>query len=111
MEELSQSDLLLHVVDITHPKVQEQTSVVDGILEDLGLGDCPKLLVANKTDLLPQEEQSNAESYPDPWNVQAAVPVSAAKGWNLDQLLRKTESLLMNIDRPLTVSGINPGGR
>ena len=32
---------------------------------------------------------------PDPWNVQAAVPVSAAKGWNLDRLLRKTESLLM----------------
>ena len=111
LEELSQSDLLVHVVDITHPKVQEQTSVVEGILEDLGLGDCPRLFVANKTDLLPPEEQSNAEAYPGQFKTMAAVPVSAAKGWNLDQLLRKTESLLMSMDRPLTVTGIDPVGR
>ena len=111
LEELSQSDLLLHVVDITHPKVHEQTSVVEEILEDLGLGDCPRLLVANKTDLLPQEGDSSPVTDPVWSKPRVAVPVSAAKGWNLDKLLRKTESLLMAMDRPLTVGGIGPGGR
>ncbi len=114
LEELSQSDLLLHVVDITHPKVHEQTSVVEGILDDLGLGDCPRLLVANKTDLLPEGEDvgpaANATDN-EGFTSRTAVPVSAAKGWNLDRLLRKTESLLMAMDRPLTVGGINPVDR
>ena len=52
LEELSESDILLHVLDITHPKALEQAEVVEDTLEDLGLSDKPRLLVINKMDLV-----------------------------------------------------------
>ena len=128
LEELSEADILLHVVDITHPKVVEQTRVVDGVLEDLGLGDRRRLLVANKTDLLPRTGNGASATNSDPVDHQPVnyhsansyaansyalnphgldgrrqVSVSAAKGWNLDGLLQQIESELMNADGPLMV--------
>jgi len=110
LEELAESDILLHVVDITHPKALEQTEVVEGILDDLGLGDRLRLLVANKIDLLPPEEQNNTLAHHVGWNARSGVSISAAKGWNLDILLHKIESRLMVVDRPLTVVGPAAGG-
>jgi GTP-binding protein HflX len=52
LEEARDADLLLHVVDASHPGWEEQASVVDGVLADLGLGDKPVLTVFNKVDLL-----------------------------------------------------------
>ena len=103
LEELAESDILLHVVDITHPKAQEQTEVVERILDDLGLGDRLCLLVANKVDLLPPKEENNNMAHHVGWNARSGVSISAAKGWNLDLLLKKIESRLMAIDQPLTV--------
>ena len=106
LEELSEADILLHVVDITHPKVVEQTRVVDGVLEDLGLGDRLRLLVANKTDLLPLTGSYAANFCavnPHGLDGRRQVSVSAAKGWNLDGLLQQIESELMNADGPLVV--------
>ena len=110
LEELAESDILLHVVDITHPKAQQQTKVVDGVLNDLDLGHRPRLLVANKIDLLPPGEGNNSSAYHGRWNPQSSVRVSAAKGWNLDLLLQKIESKLMLIDGPLTVVGADKSG-
>ncbi len=109
LEELAESDILLHVVDITHPKAQEQTEVVETILDDLGLGDRPRLLVANKIDLLPRNEENNRSGHHIGWNGQSGVQISAAKNLNLDQLLKKIESRLMVSDRPLTVVGTGAG--
>jgi GTP-binding protein HflX len=53
LEEARDADLLLHVVDASHPGWEEQALVVDGVLGDLGLGDKPVLTVFNKLDLLP----------------------------------------------------------
>ena len=109
LEELAESDILLHVVDITHPKAQEQTEVVEKILDDLGLGDRLRLLVANKIDLLPREDENNALAHHVGWSGRSGVSISAAKGWNLDILLQKIESRLMVIDKPLTVVGTATG--
>ena len=114
LEELSQSDVLLHVIDVTHPKASEQTEVgVEETLEDLGLLGKPRLLVLNKTDLLPEKtdvDGSAALPGGDPPGSDRPgsdrlpnVMISAAKGWNLDNLLEKIESQLMDLDGPLTV--------
>ncbi len=55
LEEVMQSDLLLHVVDASHPLWEEQRFVVDEVLADLGAAEKPKLYVFNKIDLLSPE--------------------------------------------------------
>jgi GTPase len=52
LEETRDADLLLHVVDASHPLWEEQRLVVDQVLLDLGLHEQPVLLVFNKIDLL-----------------------------------------------------------
>jgi GTP-binding protein HflX len=52
LEEAREADLLLHVIDASHPMWEEQRQVVDGVLEELELHERPQLLVFNKTDLL-----------------------------------------------------------
>jgi GTP-binding protein HflX len=55
LEETRDADLLLHVVDASHPLWEEQRLVVDQVLLDLGLHEQPVLLVFNKTDLLSED--------------------------------------------------------
>ena len=52
LEELAEADLLLHVIDISHPNAFEQTQAVDATLADLGVVERPRLLALNKVDLL-----------------------------------------------------------
>lgn len=52
LEETKDADLLLHIVDASHPLWDEQRQVVDEVLEELGAADRPTVLVFNKTDLL-----------------------------------------------------------
>jgi GTP-binding protein HflX len=54
LEETRDADVLLHVVDASHPVWEEQRMVVDQVLLELGLHEQPVLLVFNKTDLLPE---------------------------------------------------------
>ena len=56
LEELEDADLLLHVVDLANPRFEEQIRAVEQILADLDLDRIPRLLVFNKTDLLPPDE-------------------------------------------------------
>ena len=95
LEELHQADLLLHVIDITHPKAPEQAEVVDQTLADLELGGKPRLLVINKMDLLTGNPDDVTAAQADLSAIAAAdspavsgrVFVSAARGWNLPALL------------------------
>ena len=103
LEELAESDILIHVLDITHPKAPEQAEVVDDTLEDLGLSQKPRLLVINKMDLLADRDASQALIPPPGLESYPSVLVSAAKGWNLDLLLEEVEAQLMELDGPLTV--------
>jgi GTP-binding protein HflX len=109
LEELSSSDLLLHVIDVTHPKAPEQAMVVNRTLEDLGLSDKPRLLVLNKIDLLSEDNDQAAAENPSGVELLAkndeshVVLISAAKRWNLESLLEEIEGQLVDIDGPLTV--------
>ena len=103
LEELAESDVLLHVIDITHPKAPEQAEVVEVTLRELKLSDKPRLLVVNKMDLLTEKPDSMTNLLPPGLDGLASVFVSAAKGWNLDLLLEKIEAELMDIEGPLTV--------
>ena len=103
LEELAESDILIHVLDITHPKAPEQAEVVDDTLEDLGLSQKPRLLVINKMDLLTDRDASQSLVPPPGLESYPSVLVSAAKGWNLDLLLQEVEAQLVELDGPLTV--------
>jgi GTP-binding protein HflX len=59
LDEVREADLLVHVVDISHPDFEEQISVVEKTLADLGCADKPVMLVFNKIDAYtwtPQDE-------------------------------------------------------
>ena len=119
LEELDESDILLHVIDVNHPKAMEQTKVVEKTLKDLGLLDRPRLLIMNKMDLMFDKPSGNpsersgkvdaeAPNGPPVEETPSGILVSAAKGWNLDHLLREIEELLISIEGPLTV--VDPAG-
>jgi GTP-binding protein HflX len=56
LDEVREADVLLHVVDISHPNFEEQIEVVQGILNEMGAGDKPTILVFNKIDLYNVED-------------------------------------------------------
>ncbi|HLD29827.1 MAG TPA: GTPase, partial [bacterium] len=58
LEEIGEADLLLHVLDISHPHFWDHKDVVEKTLKELGYDSLPRWLVLNKTDLKPQAEQS-----------------------------------------------------
>jgi GTP-binding protein HflX len=90
LEEITEADVILHVVDITHANVREQVRTVEQVLKDIGAGEKPMLVALNKIDLLrdPQRAQHLAAQYPK------AVGISALQSQGLDQLLFRIEALL-----------------
>ncbi|MDD2365887.1 MAG: GTPase HflX [Desulfuromonadaceae bacterium] len=63
LEEMSDADLLLHVVDSSHPRFEDQITQVRTILSELGLGDKPELLVYNKSDLLDEVKKRDLVAF------------------------------------------------
>ena len=64
LDEVREADLLVHVVDISHPDFEEQINVVENTLADLGCADKPSMLVFNKIDAYtwtPQDEDDLTE--------------------------------------------------
>jgi GTP-binding protein HflX len=62
LEEARQADLLLHVVDASHPEVAEQMGAVAAVLADLGCGDTPTVTAFNKMDRLADGFAPGAEA-------------------------------------------------
>ena len=85
LEELEDAHLLLHVVDLANPRFEEQINAVDRILRELGLDQVPRLLVFNKTDLVPAEEVAPLCRRYD------AIPVSAKHPGSFGPLLAELE--------------------
>jgi GTP-binding protein HflX len=61
LSEAREADLLLHVIDSSHPAWEEQRDVVDGVLNDLELSDRPLTYVMNKMDALPPEQATSVQ--------------------------------------------------
>src|SRR5206468_7282303 len=77
LEEVVESDLILHVIDGSDPDHDEKRTVVLNVLEEIGAGNHPMLTVFNKMDLVPDSERAVSET----------VYVSAVTGEGLDRLV------------------------
>lgn len=89
LEETVLADLILHVVDASAPEERRLAymQAVDEVLEEIGAGDKPRLLVFNKVDLLSEEECRESElDHPE------AALVSAREGEGLDDLRERIEA-------------------
>ncbi len=92
LEEITEADILLHVVDVASRTFEEQISVVNDTLAELGAAEKPTLMVFNKIDALGDRTmlQAVAEGYPN------RVFISATRGINIlglkDEVLRVLES-------------------
>lgn len=83
LEEVSNSDLILQVVDISCPYHEKQMRVVDGVLESLHAADIPRIIVFNKADAIPSCDLP-AES-------ENRINVSALRGTGIEKLLSAVE--------------------
>ena len=92
LDEVRESDVLVHVVDVTHPNFREQREVVGRTLKELGSEEKPTLLVFNKIDALEDRSLLRAlrDEHPD------ASFISALRGIGLEQL---KEDLLALIEK------------
>ena len=88
LEEVVQADLLLHVVDISHPQAEEQIAAVNAVLAEIGAGGKPTLMVFNKMDLLnPDGTGAGGTLNRLQERHQNAVPISALTGEGIASLL------------------------
>ena len=91
LQEATSADLLLHVVDASHPGHPEQMAQVQSVLADIGAGDVPQLLIYNKVDALEPGQQPRLLQ--DVYMLDdQAVPrifLSAQTGFNLDSLRQR----------------------
>jgi GTP-binding protein HflX len=87
LEEATEADVLLHVVDASHPGWEEQRSVVEGVLAELGVADRPTVLVFNKMDRLTHREEQAFRERIATLSGQRAIFVSALEAGGLAELL------------------------
>ena len=83
LEEVLEADLLLHVIDVSHPEAEAQIAAVNVVLEELDATDIPMFMVLNKTDRLKNEDGLRIlkSQYPD------ALPISAQRGDGIADLM------------------------
>lgn len=89
LEELSEADLLLHVVDASDPALRSHIASTRGILSELGLDATPRLLVYNKVDLLDEDQRLDCALEGD------GILVSAREKASLDALLEELDRFLI----------------
>ena len=90
LEEISEADLLLHVVDFSHPAALAQWKSVQKTLEEIECGEIPVLTVLNKTEHLP-DSIIKSQIHPDWGN---AICISALTGDGIDLLIKTIEKEL-----------------
>ena len=86
LNEITESDLILHIVDISHPNYDDHIDSVNSILEQIKCSNKPSVIVFNKMDKLNEEELENFK-FKD--NNGSNLFISAYKKINLDKLKRK----------------------
>jgi GTPase len=106
LEEAREADLLLHVIDASHPRWEDQRTVVDGVLAELELSGQPQLLVFNKVDLLQEPEMLSLQERMAS-DGQEAVFISTVQEHGVDPLKRALASH-MRARRPLAQIHLSP---
>ena len=98
LEETRDADLLLHVIDVSHPQWEEQRRVVEEVVAEVGAGELPVLHVLNKVDQL---EPGQAEMFARQFEADGlrAVTVSAVSPGGLDALREALAAELQRVRR------------
>lgn len=91
LEETIQADLLIHLIDLSHPQYRTQIETVNTVLADLGLKDHPRLLVFNKVDLL---EGTTALDWAHN-TFPRAIFISALLGIRLTHLIQRLSEIVL----------------
>lgn len=99
LEEISEANILLHVVDATHPNAAQQLESVEDTLAELEVDHLPTVIALNKIDLLPPDVDP-ASMFDLPYPV---VPVSAVSGAGIQELLVAVDAAMVRFLQPLTV--------
>jgi GTPase len=82
LEQVASADLLVHIVDASHPEPDVDIAAVDEVLAEIGATEVPRLLALNKVDALPKEQRDRlAGRFPD------ATVISALTGEGVETLL------------------------
>ena len=97
LEEVTEADLLIEVVDISHENAIEQSQTVNEVLAELGASEKPRITALNKIDLLEDDTQLDLSLFPN------AVPISARAGRGLDALLQKIGQVVAAEMQPVRV--------
>jgi GTP-binding protein HflX len=99
LEEIAEADLLLHLVDISHPNALNQFEAVQETLDEIGAGHIPTITALNKIDRLkqPEQAQETLQSFPK------AVAISSLEGSGLPDLLRLIQQELYETYTPIDI--------
>jgi GTP-binding protein HflX len=99
LEEIAEADLLLHVVDISHPNAMNQAEAVQQTLEEIDASHVPIITVLNKIDRLldPAAARQTVEHFPQ------AVAISARTGEGIDDLIASLRAGLYETFTPILV--------
>lgn len=82
LEESGEAEVLIHVIDLANPQMEQQIKVVDELITEFGWEKKPIIYVFNKIDKAPVEKQFQVKAFP-------RVFVSASKGEGIDKLLKQ----------------------
>jgi GTP-binding protein HflX len=102
LEEISEADLLVHVIDVSHPAAEAQAHAVQAALEEIGAAKVPVVTALNKVDRLdaataePAGDRERLLDFVDEFD--RAIPISAHTGEGMAALLRAIED---ELDRAL----------
>ncbi len=99
LEEVTEADLLLHVVDVSHPQAEAQAQAVYETLEEIGAGGLPMITVLNKVDRFPRPDLARIAL---PFG-ERSVAISALTGYGLDDLKAAIEAALEEVMVSLAV--------
>ena len=94
LEETVEADLLLHVVDVSHPQAAEQIKAVDVVLKEIHATGKPMVIALNKMDKLGEDQSATLDKFLREF--QHAVPISAKHGENLGALLEEIGNRLQD---------------
>ena len=112
LDEVREADLLLHVVDISHPRFEDQIAVVKQTLQEIGAGDKPVYLVFNKIDAYTWTEKADDDLTPatdenrslddlkQSWIAKANIPcifLSAKRRTNIDKFRQDLYGMVREI--------------
>src|ERR1041384_5107022 len=90
LEEVSEADLLIHIADLSHPRVDEQMEAVNNVIKELGAFGKQTLLVFNKIDLLENDDLVGVYKARFP----GSVAISARTGEGVNTLVQALEGAL-----------------